>query len=355
MPKIRQVSGVSGLGETADPMEFDPEFFGFEIVDDIPILHCPAVGGDVEKGTSPKKKQQLSRRRIVQQFSAVISRANLTSNGISQSGLVRWAAPAKKWAVATKKFTCGFAGCGKVFARKQSLHEHLGVHSDERPYKCKSCGKTFKRASHLIAHRRLHTTVKPFLYQVNGTAFAHSRIIKHATNECRPFKCPHCLFEAARQDAVDARVREAHVSPAVDNSNCCSPLDCSICIYREVIKQDIDEHMSRSHVHLRKFSCPYCEYRAHTKSRLDTHLLLHTGEKPHSCSVCRRRFRQKRQMETHYARQHQDRARTADNKRKIVAKGWEIHQELDIGPDDMEIEYAFDEHVEPNEVISTSE
>ncbi|XP_022698791.1 zinc finger protein with KRAB and SCAN domains 5-like isoform X2 [Varroa jacobsoni] len=336
-------------------IEFEPELFDVEAesVDNTTVLDYPVARDDSERRTS-KNTRRGSRKRVVQQPPAILPPPSLTPNGISQSGLVRPANGAKQRARATGEYICEFENCGKVFIRKQNLRDHWRVHTNDRPYKCNFCGKAFKQASHVIDHQRLHTKVKPFLCRVCGAGFVqagqlNNHIRKHTTDKRRPFKCPHCPFGAAIQEAIDAHVHEAHVLPAVDNSNR-SPLDCPLCIYRAVTKQDLDDHMSR-HVHLRKFSCPYCEYRAHTKSRLDTHLLLHTGEKPHPCSVCGRRFRQKSQMETHCASQHQDHVKTKLSKRKMVTEDRKIGHGFDVGANDARIEVVSDEDIDVKPII----
>ena len=50
--------------------------------------------------------------------------------------------------------------CGKGFIRKDSLSEHLKVHTGKKNYKCDVCGKTYKSKSHLNCHTKTHTERK---------------------------------------------------------------------------------------------------------------------------------------------------------------------------------------------------
>jgi hypothetical protein len=43
-----------------------------------------------------------------------------------------------------------------MFASKQSLKEHLHIHTGAMPFKCDSCDKNFRQASQLSLHKRIH-------------------------------------------------------------------------------------------------------------------------------------------------------------------------------------------------------
>ena len=53
-----------------------------------------------------------------------------------------------------KKYVCSI--CKLSFCSKQSLKEHLRIHSGIQPFKCTACEKSFRQASQLSLHKRIH-------------------------------------------------------------------------------------------------------------------------------------------------------------------------------------------------------
>lgn len=58
-----------------------------------------------------------------------------------------------------KKFN--FQVCGKLWARKSDLIEHMRVHTGLKPYSCNICPQKFTQASSLKRHQIVHMDIKP--------------------------------------------------------------------------------------------------------------------------------------------------------------------------------------------------
>ena len=55
---------------------------------------------------------------------------------------------------------------------------------------------------------------------------------------------------------------------------------------------------------MKRYPCTFCEKDFSTRQRMDRHILIHTGQKPHECDVCGKRFRQKEHMTRHKRTMH---------------------------------------------------
>ena len=49
--------------------------------------------------------------------------------------------------------------CGKLFSRKFNMHEHMKIHTGEKPHQCKICHKKFRLKGHLTKHMVVHLNV----------------------------------------------------------------------------------------------------------------------------------------------------------------------------------------------------
>ncbi|XP_033823115.2 zinc finger protein 45-like isoform X3 [Periophthalmus magnuspinnatus] len=49
----------------------------------------------------------------------------------------------------------------------------------------------------------------------------------------------------------------------------------------------------------KKHQCPFCNKKFKRKDHLQTHIRIHTGEKPYSCSVCQKPFSQRSNLDAH--------------------------------------------------------
>lgn len=98
----------------------------------------------------------------------------------------------------------GYNECGD-FWPDDFLINHQGIHTHEKPYKCKDCGKAFKYGSRLIQHENIHSGKKPYQCKECGKAFnSGSNFIQHQrvhTGE-KPYECKDCAKAFSRSSQL---------------------------------------------------------------------------------------------------------------------------------------------------------
>ncbi|XP_067005361.2 zinc finger protein 677 isoform X1 [Anabrus simplex] len=153
--------------------------------------------------------------------------------------------------------------CGKEFALRSSLKNHLVVHSGERRYCCPTCGKLFYRREHLTRHQRTHSGEKPHLCTLCGKTFTRGEYLK-----------THRLIHLGQKD------------------HC-----CSICGKSFILKVQLNRHRLVHSSH-RPYCCP-CGKAFTRSAHLKTHLTVHLAEKPYSCDTCGKSFTQVANLRRH--------------------------------------------------------
>ena len=235
-----------------------------------------------------------------------------------------------------KPFTCEI--CGKSSRTRDIFNGHARTHQGEKPYMCKFCGKFFSQSGHMYRHERSHTGERPYQCQVCGRRFftnhsvrTHEKnvhgnknnvilayngrtyicrtcglsfdtereLVTHKLEHSGPkeFKCDQCEKEFYTEYALKKHIYNLHDMPR---------FVCEVCGKSYARKQSLVYH-KETHFRgqLRKrFQCPHCPKAFQFKNILQSHQVIHTGERPFQCQLCETKFTHYSNLQRHYKQVH---------------------------------------------------
>ncbi|KAH6941124.1 hypothetical protein HPB50_014053 [Hyalomma asiaticum] len=241
--------------------------------------------------------------------------------------------------------------CGRSLSTKAKLKRHELSHTGERPYPCSICDRRFALKSNLRVHERTHAKrgslackLCPFKasrrlmlakhYELHKLYSCHvcpstfmekseldDHMLIHAQDDQKPRTCPITVAVRAEFSAAPAH-RTCKDLPAETATRTCSfdeklgqqakqfkqfrssresaAADCpqlSSCAssvrrsFDGTLGDPMEKHGQRSAGSLHK--CSICGKHFSSKQYLDSHQVLHTGDKPYACPVCGRKFAQR--------------------------------------------------------------
>ncbi|XP_061117587.1 zinc finger protein 729-like [Conger conger] len=216
--------------------------------------------------------------------------------------------------------------CYKCFSCPSKLQRHLLIHTGQKPFRCVMCGKTFRQAIHLKVHQLTHNKWRPLkrtsqqdeLDNTNGggrhltwssslTNAPHSNVI---TSDCS-------LQETVEDQDIDHKMNSPEPGPvntyavqfdqdSVAVPGDLYPSDDSARIpHQTTILTKQPELVSNENINTRwelkrnTSQCVVCLKCFSSPSKLQRHILTHTGQRPFSCNVCGKKFRQLSHMKFH--------------------------------------------------------
>nr|VZH95585.1 unnamed protein product [Spirometra erinaceieuropaei] len=121
--------------------------------------------------------------------------------------------------IVARPYQC--ATCGRSFAVKAGLMQHLRTHTDERPYPCPECGRAFKQKIQLTTHMRVHSGERPYGCRICGKLFRQqSHVVQHLRTHTgeKPHKCGRCNKAFRQKYSLISHQRRMCQSRASSNS-----------------------------------------------------------------------------------------------------------------------------------------
>ncbi|KAM6130841.1 LOW QUALITY PROTEIN: zinc finger protein 770 [Pterocles gutturalis] len=190
-----------------------------------------------------------------------------------------------------KKKTCICDICCKQFKTPSKLARHYLIHTGQKPFECHVCHKTFRQLVHLERHQLTHNL--PFRCIVCHRDFKNFiTFLKHQQLHNENYRNYTKQAENSLNSEQDRVTRG--IFPC---SVCCTSFTTE---ERWMLHQCLEaDHRHGARRRKKTHACESCNKAFPSRSKLERHFLIHTGQKPFKCSSCGKSFRQSTHLKIH--------------------------------------------------------
>ena len=180
---------------------------------------------------------------------------------------------------------CPEENCQKAYGKGHELKLHILGHYKVKPYQCDvpGCSWGFVTQNKLNRHKQSHTKSKLFECNIEGCKKSFTTVYNLNThlklhNRAFAFECSVCVSKFQTQRELELHHIQQHKQEMLPNLKC--PVDGCSKVY--FTKSTLDFHL-KTHSTSNASTCGICGKVFDRPSRLKTHMVFHTGDRPFAC------------------------------------------------------------------------
>ncbi|CAL4083890.1 unnamed protein product, partial [Meganyctiphanes norvegica] len=232
-------------------------------------------------------------------------------------------------------FSCMF--CIKTFEKKHRLKTHLISHSGDKPFGCNCCMKKFSQKANLLRHAKICHVPEGDYGPSESRLLSHQKAYRKdnskAANGLNKKKSNLGSTKNKKQNIKtdkpssynlinkgiltnkDSKMKKSCTAQeSRKKSNIefkgSSELETPQKFFRGVefippeSRMQIEYTTVNNNNTIKFFQCRYCPKTSPSKSNIQSHVCLHTGERPFACSLCDKAYTQKSNLKMHTVNVH---------------------------------------------------